>query len=502
MGLDPLANLLELTRIVSSVGPKRTQYLTRTVLRHATDLNARFYRLLQARGAISETEIASELLHTNPHDPLYKVHKSQFKHVLLNSLFFLDFEEKGHPSPKTIEYKNNRDVFLSKSLLSLGSNNAAATVAKPALQRAMKYELWQNALCLLSILRDISAFNGNSKEFAFYVDSYTRLATIETSQQGAFAAVSELMLAFSHTGGEREELASRARRHLTVAESSYKKYKTFGLALALFRLRSSYHQITKDYRATLDVCLAFEKQLLKRFKLLSSTARLAEVALKTLVCYLQIQDYEKGLKAVNRCKHLFPTTSNNWFAYKEYEFLLYMRLLQFDQARLSFADTINNPRFIIQPQHRQQRWEIYSLYLDYAERKTPRIERLNDLLKYAPLYSRDKKGFNASILVLHSLILLDQGRLREVVNRTDALKVYRSRYFRSGTGTQVVPFLKLIQILENSSFDPRKAMKKGAKLLMELDATNDEVLDGIQILPYRWIWDRVLSSLKGHKPAS
>jgi hypothetical protein len=148
---------------------------------------------------------------------------------------------------------------------------------------------------------------------------------------------------------------------------------------------------------------------------------------------------------------------------------------------------------------------VFEICLNYANRaisNEPTSQATIDvdhLLETVPIYTKDKQGYNVPILVMHILLLLERGDLDAITQRMEALKSYRSRYLRAKTNRHSALFFKLLMIMESNSFDYAVISKKGAKYyeqLKTLPSAYTEVHEGVQILSYAWLWERVLERLE------
>jgi hypothetical protein len=262
--------------------------------------------------------------------------------------------------------------------------------------------------------------------------------------------------------------------------------------------------VSGQFAMTLQLCDMAENY----FKLnehLTPSARLGELEINRLESYLYLRDYENGSKTAHRCSAYFPVGRNNWFFYMEYYFLLAMHTLRFQRATEIHSEVTTHPRFALQQEALRERWRVFELCLNYANRslhsarKESEVIDIDGLLETVPIYSRDKQGYNVPILVMHILLLLERGDLDAITQRMEALKTYRTRYLRAKTNRHSALFFKLLTIMEANSFDYEVILEKGKKYyeqLRTLPSAYTEVHEGVQILSYAWLWERVLERLE------
>ena len=268
------------------------------------------------------------------------------------------------------------------------------------------------------------------------------------------------------------------------------------------------HEYKQDVKGMLIDCDDALKFLASKPRL-SFTVRVGEFALKQLHCYLLLNDYEQGFATVQHCSTLFPKGSNNWFVYNEHSFLLAMNTQHFIEAEGIYKEVVEHPRFESLAEQRKEKWRIFELYLKYALLSIPAAQaitgaerpqvRIKTFLRSVPNYARDKRGLNISILVLQILYLLESEDFDGIINRMESLRTYRTRYLKSSSNRQSAIFFKLLQVMENNSFSYKLTREKSKKYydrLLETTVDSTDTSEGIQILPFDWLWEHILDRLK------
>src|SRR6185436_11774755 len=129
----------------------------------------------------------------------------------------------------------------------------------------------------------------------------------------------------------------------------------------------------------------------------------------------------------------------------------------------------------------------------------PNSVNIKKFLRDVPLFSKDKRGYNVAILILQILVLLENNEFGEIINRMDALRTYRTRYLRAGSNKQSALFFRMLQIMETNSFSFEKTKQKSQKYferMKSIAADSSEIQDGLQVLPFDWMWMKILEMLK------
>ena len=495
MSLLSFAALRDLARTVKRGLPERNQYISRTHYHDSKELASSYFRAL-ADGAASERELARELFGTTPQDTKYKVHKTQMKERLLNSLFVLDVKTANYSELTQRQLTNDRDAFLAKRLMKIGPDPLAKAIAEHGLREALEIEAWANAMQFAEVLRYVAAMNGDEKLRRTYSEEYLRCSEIERAEQHALDSYLAILSTFSRTGAEKPEAAEIAERALPDLEAAYQKHGTFGLALQRFRLRTSAVQARQNYRAALPMFDEFDALLKGKFRLFANPDRTFEVARARLFCQMKLEENEAARRTAALCEQLTNPGEDRWFYLQEEKLLIETHTGHFAAARRIYDATVAHERFALMPEHRTERWRIFAFHLDYAEGKIPAFRSAAMLLKHLRIYAKDKLGFNASLLMLQILLLAGRGDLKAMRSRIRVLQEYR-REALGGEGNKQLHalFALLDRLAEN--IDRIPAMLREARPEIEaFRKSRGEPLDGVQILPYRWIWDRLAAALK------
>jgi len=183
-----------------------------------------------------------------------------------------------------------------------------------------------------------------------------------------------------------------------------------------------------------------------------------------------------------------------------------MHTEHFTEAQAVYKSVMENPRFTFQPEHKKEHWKLFELYLQFALDVTNNINTgsensfdPNKFLRIVPLYTKDKRGYNVAILILHIILLLNNNDFGSIIGRMDALRTYRTRYLRAGANKQSSLFFRMLQIMETNHFSYEITKQKSAKYFEKMKSTAaefSEIQDGLQVLPFDWLWNKILEMLK------
>ena len=125
--------------------------------------------------------------------------------------------------------------------------------------------------------------------------------------------------------------------------------------------------------------------------------------------------------------------------------------------------------------------------------------KINKFMHEIPLFSKDKRGMNISILIIQILYSLSEKKYEETLTRIDGIEKYCSRYLKENDTFRSNCFIKMLLQLPLASFHREAVARKKEKLLKMLKDVSLEVANQtheIEIIPYEQLWEMTISSLE------
>lgn len=300
-------------------------------------------------------------------------------------------------------------------------------------------------------------------------------------------------------------MTEKANAWVERAESLIESFPTHENALNYFRILILFNWANYRYEAVLNAAGGAQDYLLKHSDF-SSQARIAEFALHKLSACLALKDFKLGTPIAKECIALFKEGSVNWLISQEYHFQLGMQTGNYHEARAIYDEVIQTHAFSQIDALRQERWLIFGAFLHYTGAGSANGKDKFNLYKFinaVPNYSHDKQGFNVSILVLQVLFLAEQGKFKELMDRTEALRIYSSRYLKGSASLRSKIFIKMLQLLEKKEFNPQQVRKSGIKYLEQLNAIPLKHVgqSEMEIIPPEQLWEMMLQKLERTRAA-
>ncbi len=509
--------LRELSRIVSIAGPKESSILSLKTIEKSKSPYAKLFRALHQNPHLTEAGAFKEVFQMDfelnggkglQHRSDRKTEtrdrkvKSRLKTRLLNTLFVLNLSDAGYSTFSQTLFSVNRSVFICRVLRVLGARELSTSIARGGLPKAMTIEEWSCAMEFLVILRADAARRGAIKAHQVYVAQWEHCLLLLESEHRAEICVENLQIAFAKSGGEKPIHAEGADRASEIVIGLSKKFPSFKLNFIALRLRGLSTQLRMNYLDTVKVCdEAFE--LLKRYHIFSNRARNAEYALMGLISSVQGRNQDAIPRYIALCEEHLDKREDNWMNFKEFQYLHLMQTLAFQDAHSIVHDVLSNPRYEIQTEAVHDRWSLFRLYTEFTTGVRVPITKPEDFSALVPSFTADKEGMNTTMILLHILLLSERKQFGELRDRIEFLRGYRKRHLKGLERSQMNRLFKMLELIETCDLNYIKIVRKSREMLEELKMSEvNEPIQGEQILPLTWIWNRLMEQLSEYRPVN
>ncbi len=137
-----------------------------------------------------------------------------------------------------------------------------------------------------------------------------------------------------------------------------------------------------------------------------------------------------------------------------------------------------------------------------SDDKPLRKFRLGRFINDAPTYSKDKRGVNISILVIQLLLLVQNKKYLELLDKLDALNMYSHRYLKSDNTFRSNCFIKMLAKLPDADYHPIRWERYVKKYRQRLEEHPFELsyhnLD-LEVIPFETLYDLVVEMLEKQK---
>ena len=431
--------------------------------------------------------------------------QSRVQGKLLNQLYFLDHSDQRHLVSRRYELEC-LDLLHKVSILYAERDfKLAERLLLRCLRLAEAGEFTQYMVQAARMLRNLYGEQRKSAPYQKVTKTLLRAQQQLAWEDEAEQSQADIQLAVTSTVAARRKLLATMPARLAQLEALDRKVRSFGTYNALYRARLTNEELQGHFKEMIRVAAAAERHLTDG-KLNERRFDLRFNHFVAIYAYLRSRQPVRGLLLAERYLRDFHPSSNNWFYFQEHHVLLALHAGHYELAQQLLDTVAKNPAHMGQREAALQRWDLYRSYVNFV-RPVPRVlsvrqRQVAQQMLLLPEYSRDKRGHNVAILVLQVLYFLRERNLELVLLRLERLRKYQQRHLTEVSMLRSRLFLRLMQVIVDKNFDPKKAAERGQHLLQHLRDTPPpgEAFAEVEIIPYENLWGIVLELLRQGPP--
>ncbi|MBK8491761.1 MAG: hypothetical protein IPL49_12965 [Saprospirales bacterium] len=458
----------------------------------------------------TEEDIAAHFFKANPRKLQYARRLMQkLRTRLHNTLFFIDLNQPRFNDILQAYYQSHKDYAIYKILL--GQNLVASSISlgEDVLQRSLKYGFPYLTMELARNLMSQYRISGTGKNKAQYYQQLMfeqfELYQAEIKTEAYFQ---ELAVHFSRSRSSKPEMAKLAVQYTHEVQEYLKRFRTYRLVLNGYRVLSMRYQIENDYENTIAISRE-ALDVIENDPTLNTNTALLIFHFNILQSCIQLRRFDEGAQAAQKCLSLVPEGSTNWFFVLELHLMLAFHTNKFQKAYEVLRIALGHPGQKKLPEAMREQWTIYKAYVQYfisieKIRSTTGKEqiqrfRVGKFLNEVPTFSRDKRGVNISIIIIQTLFLLHKREFGQIIDRVEALNMYRHRYLRRDDTFRSNCFIQMLLQVPAANFNRIATVRRTQKFMDQLKEVPIETArqgGEIELIPYETLWRFVLQSLE------
>ncbi len=435
--------------------------------------------------------------------------RERLKERILSVVFLVDFKADVSSDRQKAYYECNRNWAAAMLLMSKNAKGASIAIIEGLLKQSTQYEFTELTLSALSSLRlHYGTIYGDTTKYSHYRDLYRKYQEVWMMENEAEDAYTHLVSHYVNNKASKTPISEEAQKHFDLIASYLEKSDSFRLHLCGRLIEVMIPSSKNDYTCTAKVC----ESAIDFFKNKSFESNLALQAFyyQLIVCYIQLQEFEKGEKVIQQYQSIFDEGSFNWFKLQELFFLLAMYTKRYPKGFEVCAMVQKKLQAKSQPAHIEEMWKIYEAYsyflVHIGKIVPPKGHsskfKISKFLNEIPTYSKDKQGMNIPILVIQILFNISESNFDESIDRMEAIDKYCSRYLKQNETFRSSCFIKALLQMPAASFHHDIVEKKAQKYIDMLHTQPLEVAyqtHEIEIIPYEHLWEMAMEALKHAK---
>ncbi|WP_116127787.1 hypothetical protein [Lewinella sp. IMCC34183] len=470
---------------------------------------------LVRKGDLTEEEIVTKLYGeeaTSSH-PAYRALKSRLRDLITTAIMDDDVYSANYRTYDNAQVNGYRQLNLISLLLTRRAWQSVKYLAHLTLRRVQDYEILPINSRLTSILAGLYLGVGfDEKQFLKYqalADHYAEAERVLNKVSSYYREMRRMIYAHKLLPNEIGEEVSG---YVAECEPLVKQYPTVSAMQATFFIMKV-HSLTLlgDYPEAIQT--ANEAETVLRNCKGAGNQSLSLMALTRVECSVKLRDFKEGYLQVKRAKAMIAEGSINHLKLSEYAITLGLQTGNFDYAYEQLAVVDRRALKRLLKQQHVEYWLILEAYInililagridpDQMKGKLPDF-KLFKFVNNVPSYSKDKQGMNIQILILQVLYLLINDQYGRIIDRTDALIRYGSRYLMNNENLRNNCFFKLLLTAEKSNFHRAATLRKSQKTYQKMVSPQAKLLgraNSTEIVRYETLWEIVLENLETSSP--
>lgn len=426
----------------------------------------------------------------------YRMLKHRVHKKLHNHLFFLRSSVR---EDKKMEKECHDLVYRGRGLLHITEFDGSEDFFKKSLAIATKYEFTDIILECYQNLNYIYVQQTKHKHFHSTLKTLEKVRALKALEDEAYELYYTARLEMLRTVASRKAYLPKLPEVIHRLMFLWQKTNSFNIFQHYYYLNTWYLKLIGDFDANIAILKDCEK-LLEEGKI--NALRFDHRANKYshISALLRARRYNEGLALAEKYKVAFHPYSRNWFAYMQHYFLLAVHAGDWELAHEIMKEVDSNPYYKRLKTKAKENWTLFKAYLFFFYPKAGDIQPFDfwNFLQQVPEHSKDKLGYNVSIIILQFLHGLKHEHYDQLLTKEDSLRKYLNSYLKDANSERSRLFFRLLIVCIRSDFDPRSTEKRGANWLEKLKNAPipGDAYAQIEIIPYEKLWLMILELLK------
>jgi hypothetical protein len=434
--------------------------------------------------------------------------KSRLKDILIKAILLQNTTMETEHSRVNEAMNQYRHALVSKFLAQRKITHLAIDIAEKALIKSMKYHSTENVLLLVRILiRHYGSAEYNKYKLNKYLEIQKKFSEIdhwEVKAENYFLDLQRTQLNSLATPSDSTK--AKAKKYVEELEM-VKGIHTYFFYTFKYKVKAAYYEYQKDYEALLKLSDATLKELSTPD--LRSNFSAHNINLRKAWALIQAERYEDAVLIGKKDLAKLPSGSLGWYFIAHYTLKAELYQGHYDKAIDLITQMVENPKFSrIGENYRELFYTtlgyIYLIIdsklfddLNIQNKRLPEF-KLYKFLNTIPVFSKDKRGINVSILLMHIAFLLQRKDYNAIIDRVDSLNQYAYRYLRKDDSFRSNCMIKMVIQMTKADFNPIRTARYTQDLLKQLEqvklAGSGENIE-TEIIPYEVLWKIMTKSL-------
>jgi len=481
-----MKHLIELSKLV-----RANKFRYHSLLGGSNDKAEQLYRLIRDEGDIDPSKVKACLFEgkNNKSNLLWRT-KNKLKDRLINSILVLQYDDANFY--KSAFIKANKELAVCKTLRVEGKRKTFGWLAEKLIKKSIRLHFTEIVYNLAKELRfQYSAIDPNSRKATKYQEILEIYRDHLETEDEIELLYCEFILMIQKSKNFSDRQRREAGRLVLKAADLLEKRKTYWTVMQAVNMEALYYQMLNQHHKTAQAC----KKALNIFEQLPYPVPVTAEFFFTFdmipgqILTKQFRDASSNL---NRCLKLHPPGHLNWARAKRMQVICLFHQQKYRDVLRITQEMKKYPQEYISI-------ESWTIYRAYASILTGQSLRLGKFLNEVPKFSRDTRGMNINILIIQIVEYIRRGQYEEVIDRTEALKLYIYRHLQEQDTLRSNTFIKMLISLEKGHFTPLTISKYARPYLKILEKNPLDLSKQdfeVEIVPYEHLWQFIIDMLK------
>lgn len=468
----------------------------------------RLYLLLSEGNYTSDEALAEAFGGLQASSRKYQKLKTALSERLLDSLFLIDLKQPAYNDRQRAYYECYKEWSAAKILQGKNARRSSIALSEKVLKHTLHYEFSELSLDISRHLRlHYGTIQVDTAKYNLYAAQAVELSEVVAADEKAEVLYTALIHEFVSRESPQQHIAQKAALYFEELRPLMQQYNSYNLHLYGRLVQMMQFTASGDNESALPVC----EEMIGFFSAKPYTAAVPLLAAyyQKMVSLLELRRYSEPDMGIQACLALLEEGSYNWFKYQETYLILLLHTRRYTEALDIFNTAVTHRRFPYLPASLKEYWRILEAYLHFlaetgqfpssiTEEHFSRF-RLSRFLNETPIFSRDKRGLNISILIVQILFLVAQKKYAQTVDKIDAIQRYLDRYLNQPETRRAYYFLKALLVLPKNRFNRIAVNRKAERFIRLLQNQSFKGAQGqahlIEILPFEHQWELILNGL-------
>jgi hypothetical protein len=466
-----------------------------------------FYDLLSSERYQSEDEYAHHFGYANAKELMYKRFRKDFKNRLHNATLFVELNEPQFTDATRAFQHCQEKAAVVSVLLSRGATLSAIEIMEQYLPIAIKYSFIELSYNWIKLLRYYYSLAGDKKRHKNYSLLFEKYENILIWENKAMQYYEEVTIQQQNTLSVKKGLTNVCREYFSQLSKQINHIDSVRFEFYTGFIEISSYMLSFDWEKTVEK-IDFWNERLISFQGYTVVLQNMLVVNKA-VSLTMLNQFPEAKKNIMIALENSPLYSNIWFKCMYTYIYNCMLSTEYEEAWEKTEMVRKNDRFAYEDPMLKEQVEIIHAYLVVLSRldafelssKDKGGFNIGDFLANVPVFSKDKKGLNVTILQLQILLQIAEQDFERAAERIRLLSEYSVRHFPNESEefrSQV--FIVLLKKSKEYNFNIRIIEKKTRLYLTKL--TNAPFRDanqnhGIELIRYEQLWQMILDAIRG-----